>query len=75
MQINDGAWATAKLAAVPSDDTWRQWVYAWTPQESGQYTIRVRATDTDGHVQDSKVRDVFPSGATGLHSASIRAVI
>ena len=75
VQINDGPWAAAKLAAVPSDDTWRQWVYAWTPQESGQYTIRVRATDAEGHVQDSKVRDVFPSGATGLHSASIRAVV
>ncbi|WP_375504361.1 molybdopterin-dependent oxidoreductase [uncultured Jatrophihabitans sp.] len=75
VQINNGPWATARLAAVPSEDTWRQWVYAWTPQESGQYTIRVRATDTLGRVQDAKVRDVFPSGATGLHTASIRAVI
>ena len=75
VQINNGAWAAARLAAVPSDDTWRQWVYAWTPQESGQYTIRVRATDAKGQVQDTKLRDVFPSGASGLHSASIRAVV
>ena len=75
VQINTGAWAAARLAAVPSDDTWRQWVYAWTPQESGQYTIRVRATDAKGQVQDAKVRDVFPSGATGLHSASVRVVV
>jgi DMSO/TMAO reductase YedYZ molybdopterin-dependent catalytic subunit len=75
VQINNGAWSTARLAAVPSQDTWRQWVYAWTPQESGHYTIRVRATDAHGRVQDAKVRDVFPSGATGLHTASVRAVV
>ena len=75
VQVDDGPWLPARLAKVPSDDTWRQWVYAYTPQRSGRYTIRVRATDAKGRVQDAKVRDTFPSGASGLHSVSGQVVI
>ena len=28
---NDGDWLPARLASVPSTDTWRQWVVSWTP--------------------------------------------
>jgi DMSO/TMAO reductase YedYZ molybdopterin-dependent catalytic subunit len=73
VQVNDGAWQSARLASVPSVDTWRQWVFAFTPQQSGSYTLRVRATDKSGQVQDSTVRDVFPSGSTGYDSVSVHA--
>jgi DMSO/TMAO reductase YedYZ molybdopterin-dependent catalytic subunit len=75
VQVNDGPWQAARLATVPSTDTWRQWVFPWTPQKSGSYRLRVRATDAGGTVQDTQVRDVFPSGASGLHAVTVRAVI
>ncbi|HEV7205015.1 MAG TPA: molybdopterin-dependent oxidoreductase [Jatrophihabitans sp.] len=75
VQIDDGPWRAARLATVPSTDTWRQWVYPWTPEKSGRYRLRVRATDAGGRVQDDHDRDVFPAGATGLHAVTVRAVI
>ena len=33
VQVDDGPWQPARLAAVPSTDTWRQWVFPWTPDE------------------------------------------
>jgi sulfite oxidase len=47
----------------------------WTPEKSGSYRLRVRATDARGDVQDAEVRDPFPSGATGLHAVTVRAVV
>ncbi|WP_084525526.1 molybdopterin-dependent oxidoreductase [Nocardia vaccinii] len=72
VQIDDGPWQSARLAAEPSVDTWRQWVYDWTPT-SGTHTIRARATDGTGQVQTSEVRDVVPDGATGYPSITVRA--
>ena len=73
VQVDDGDWLPARLAAVPSTDTWRQWVLAWTPPRAGSYRLRVRATDAHGAPQTTDVRDVFPSGATGLHTITVRA--
>ena len=75
VQVDDGPWRPARLATVPSTDTWRQWVLPWTPERSGEYRLRVRATDAEGNRQDEQVRPVFPSGATGLHSVLVRAII
>ncbi|MEO9137600.1 MAG: molybdopterin-dependent oxidoreductase, partial [Jatrophihabitans sp.] len=74
VRVNDDPWRSARLARVPSSDTWRQWVLPWTPPKSGQYRLTVRATDAAGNLQDTKSRDVFPSGATGLHTVTVRAV-
>jgi DMSO/TMAO reductase YedYZ molybdopterin-dependent catalytic subunit len=70
VQIDDGPWQQADLADAISIDTWRQWKYAW-PAEKGSHTIRVRATDARGKVQTSKVADVVPDGATGLHQINV----
>jgi Oxidoreductase molybdopterin binding domain len=70
VQIDDGPWQQADLADAISIDTWRQWKYAW-PAEKGSHTIRVRATDAHGKVQTSKVADVVPDGATGLHQINV----
>jgi hypothetical protein len=48
-------------------------VLPWTPPKAGAYTLRVRATDSAGSVQPSTRRDPFPSGATGLHTITLRA--
>jgi sulfite oxidase len=73
VQVDDGPWQSAQLATVPSTDTWRQWYLPWTPQRSGQYQLRVRATDGRGRPQDTQSQDPFPSGATGLHMITVRA--
>jgi hypothetical protein len=73
VQVDDGPWQQATLAPVPSVDTWRQWVYLWTPTSAGQHRLRVRAFDSNGVGQEEKDTDPFPSGATGLHSVTVRA--
>ncbi|HKF34018.1 MAG TPA: molybdopterin-dependent oxidoreductase [Jatrophihabitantaceae bacterium] len=73
VQVDDGEWQQARLAAVPSTDTWRQWVLPWTVGPAGQHTIRVRAYDAYGIVQDPQHRDPFPSGATGYHQIGVTA--
>ena len=73
VQIDDGPWQPATLAAEISADTWRQWSYAWQATK-GAHTIRVRATDAHGTVQTAKVADVVPDGATGLHEISVTVV-
>jgi DMSO/TMAO reductase YedYZ molybdopterin-dependent catalytic subunit len=67
VQVDGGAWQVARLAPVPSTDTWRQWVLPWTATAPGQHTIQVRAFDAHGEVQDVHPADPFPAGATGYH--------
>jgi DMSO/TMAO reductase YedYZ molybdopterin-dependent catalytic subunit len=74
VQVDDGPWERARLARVPSTDTWRQWVYSWMPQKAGSHRLRVRATDAGGNVQPAQLRDPFPSGATGWHAVTVHAV-
>ena len=75
VRVDDGPWQAARLATVPSTDTWRQWVLPWTPEKSGMHRLTVRATDAKGNVQDATSRDVFPSGAIGLHTITVHAVV
>ena len=70
VQVDDGPWDDATLADAISADTWRQWSWQWTAP-AGRHTLRVRATDADGLVQTSVVRDVVPDGATGLHRVPV----
>jgi DMSO/TMAO reductase YedYZ molybdopterin-dependent catalytic subunit len=73
VQIDGGAWLDARLAPVPSTDTWRQWVVSWTPPRSGSYVVKVRAVDGQGNVQTTHAAQPFPSGASGLHTITVRA--
>jgi DMSO/TMAO reductase YedYZ molybdopterin-dependent catalytic subunit len=70
VRVDDGAWQTARLAEVPSTDTWRQWVWQWDAKP-GSHRIEVRATDSDGRTQTAKQADPYPSGATGYHSTVV----
>jgi DMSO/TMAO reductase YedYZ molybdopterin-dependent catalytic subunit len=72
VQVDDGAWQAARLASVPSTDTWRQWVLPWTPQRSGEHRLRVRAIDSRGTPQVAQSRPPYPAGATGLHTITVR---
>jgi hypothetical protein len=71
VQVDGGPWQSARLAAVPSTDTWRQWVLPWTPDRAGTHRLRVRAFDGAGVAQDEQQRAPFPSGATGLHTITV----
>jgi DMSO/TMAO reductase YedYZ molybdopterin-dependent catalytic subunit len=67
VRIDRGPWQAARLAAVDTIDTWRQWVLAWdaTP---GRHLLEVRATDATGTTQPEARGEPFPDGATGWHS-------
>jgi DMSO/TMAO reductase YedYZ molybdopterin-dependent catalytic subunit len=69
VRIDDGEWLDCELAAVPSDDTWRQWVYSWdaTP---GRHSIEARAIDAHGAVQPAEPEPPAPDGAQGYHRVS-----
>ena len=72
VQVDDGPWRPARLAAVPSTDTWRQWVFEWRPERTGSVRLQVRATDARGVRQDEHRAAAFPDGATGLHEVSVQ---
>jgi DMSO/TMAO reductase YedYZ molybdopterin-dependent catalytic subunit len=73
VQVDDEPWLPARLARTPSIDTWVQWVLPWTPMTPGSHTLRVRATDASGAVQDQARREPFPSGASGWHTVLVHA--
>lgn len=71
-------WADAELedAALPplGPLTWVRWRQRATLATAGSYRVVVRATDGSGLVQDGVQTDPLPSGATGWHRITIRAV-
>ncbi|MBO0856313.1 MAG: molybdopterin-dependent oxidoreductase [Nocardia sp.] len=71
VQIDDGPWQSAQLAAEPSVDTWRQWRFDWDAA-AGNHTVRARATDGSGAVQTAEVADVVPDGASGYPARMVR---
>jgi DMSO/TMAO reductase YedYZ molybdopterin-dependent catalytic subunit len=70
--VDGGAWRTAEVAAVPTDDTWVQWK-GTTEVGEGDHTVQVRAIDKTGTVQTGVERDTVPDGATGWHSVDFSA--
>lgn len=72
VKIGDGAWQDATLADSVSADTWRQWVYRWTPTK-GSHRIQVRAVSANGEVQTSVERPPAPNGASGWDGIEVRA--
>ncbi|MEV0359697.1 molybdopterin-dependent oxidoreductase [Nocardia sp. NPDC050697] len=71
VQVDDGPWERARLAADVSVDTWRQWVYEWNATP-GPHTLRARATDGAGVVQTSEVAAAVPDGASGYPAVFVR---
>jgi len=70
LQVDDGDWQPAKLAAEDTIDTWRQWTFRWdaTP---GNHTLTVRATDATGQVQTADRAAPRPNGSSGLHNTVV----
>ncbi|OIJ65282.1 molybdopterin-dependent oxidoreductase [Streptomyces mangrovisoli] len=67
IQVDDGPWRPARLAAEDTRDTWRQWWFPWQATPGG-HTLTVRATDRTGAVQTAARTRTIPDGASGRHS-------
>lgn len=67
VRVDGGEWRDATLAAVPSEDTWRQWSVRVTDLPAGSHTAEVRAVDADGQVQTSEQARPDPNGSSGWH--------
>ncbi|PYI69401.1 oxidoreductase [Arthrobacter livingstonensis] len=74
IQLDNGAWQPATLAAEASVDTWRQWSYLWEGATAGSHNVRVRAYDTDGTLQIEKQAPPEPDGSSGWHSITFTVV-
>ena len=72
VSVDGGSWQPARLASVPSADTWVQWV-ATVALDAGQHTLAVRATDANGLVQTGVEHGAVPNGATGWHTIGVTA--
>ena len=70
VQVDDGPWQEARLAAEANPVTWRQWWLPWQASP-GVHVLRVRATNGRGEVQTGDERDVIPAGATGWHTVAV----
>jgi DMSO/TMAO reductase YedYZ molybdopterin-dependent catalytic subunit len=70
VQVDNGPWQQARLAAVPDIDCWRQWVFDWdaTP---GTHQIQARATDARGYTQTPLQAPPVPNGASGYPGMSV----
>jgi len=70
VQVDNGPWREARLAAVPDIDCWRQWVWEWNATP-GTHMIQARATDATGYTQTPLQEPPEPNGASGYPSATV----
>lgn len=70
VRIDDSDWQEAELAPATNVQMWRQWLLPWRA-ETGQHTLRVRATGQDGEQQTEDRADPFPNGASGWHTIQV----
>ncbi|MFE4261979.1 molybdopterin-dependent oxidoreductase [Streptomyces sp. NPDC056883] len=70
VQVDDGPWQEASLAAQATTDTWRQWSFDWKAS-SGGHRLTVRATDGRGEVQTELRTRTIPDGASGRHGVFV----
>ncbi len=70
VNVDNGPWQQATLAAADGIDTWRQWSWAWDAQP-GLHTLQVRATDSSGATQTAQRANPVPDGASGWDSTVV----
>lgn len=71
LQVDGGQWREAQLRTPLSDTTWVIWRYDY-PYEQGEHTFTVRCYERDGTPQIEEPTGAHPSGATGLHSLTVK---
>jgi DMSO/TMAO reductase YedYZ molybdopterin-dependent catalytic subunit len=73
-QVNGGQWEEAKLRTPISGQTWVIWRYDW-PFQKGKHTFTVRCFDGKGSPQITEEAVPHPSGASGLHTRSLKSYL
>ena len=72
ISFDDGqSWENTNLFSDPSPLTWSFWKYVWVNPRPGKYTLRVRAIDGKGKIEDWDPRGIFPDGATGQQALNV----
>ena len=65
---DDGeTWTDATIHYAGTKLTWALWSYDWQPDAPDDYTLVVRATDSEGEVQEFEEDRSPYSGVTGFH--------
>jgi DMSO/TMAO reductase YedYZ molybdopterin-dependent catalytic subunit len=72
--INGEEWIDAELVKGPSPLAWTEWYAVWRPAP-GDYTLTVRATDSDGFTQAAQGAGVldgaYPDGTNAIHDVVV----
>jgi hypothetical protein len=72
VQIDDGAWTEADLSVPLANTAWVQWK-ADLAISPGRRTLKVRATDGMGALQEERHTPPAPDGARGWHTITVNA--
>jgi DMSO/TMAO reductase YedYZ molybdopterin-dependent catalytic subunit len=76
VSIDGRSWEEAELKQPLSKWAWTLWRYDWIPLREGAFSIRVRAYDRAGKLQESpallgKVLGSYPDGARGIQTIQV----
>lgn len=75
ISTQDDKWKEAQLSEPSAPHTLQPWQYTWTPPAPGRYTIRARATDSEGNTQPLAHRsNRLGYGNNAVHSIDITVV-
>ncbi|WP_297696770.1 sulfite oxidase, partial [uncultured Eudoraea sp.] len=76
VSVDGGAsWHPSKLIGLEQPYAWRRWEFLWEVKSGGDYTIRARATDTNGHRQPETAHwNALGYGNNGVreHAVTVR---
>jgi DMSO/TMAO reductase YedYZ molybdopterin-dependent catalytic subunit len=64
-------WIPAAVKEPLGVNSWQFWSAEWTPPAPGDYTLKVRATDGQGHLQPEAPAPTLPDGAQGYHTVRV----
>jgi DMSO/TMAO reductase YedYZ molybdopterin-dependent catalytic subunit len=70
VQVDEEEWREARLSEPLSDAAWVQWQLPWE-LPAGAHSVRVRATDGTGALQDPGPTRPAPDGARGWHRIEV----
>lgn len=73
VSTDDGqTWNEANIDYSASRLTWALWSFDWSPEDSGEHKLVVRATDGNGDLQVEQGSSINPNGSTGYHKVTAR---
>jgi len=72
VSFDDGKnWVETKLDYPGTKLTWALWSCEWRPEQPGDYSLVVRATDGQDKLQEYDEHRPFKSGVTGFHKIAV----